>query len=75
MKNSPHPTIVRRHPASFVKDFRRVACCECGNFCFWLGEAVRVECAEGRFEILHACLPCVRNRASRAELREEVKAA
>ncbi len=60
MKNSPSPTIVRSRPTAYVKGFRRVVCCLCGCPCFWLGEAIRVDMAEGGYRIVHACLACVR---------------
>jgi RNase P subunit RPR2 len=39
---------------------RRSICGRCCLPCVWLGEAIRVDLAEGGFEILHVCLPCVR---------------
>lgn len=40
--------------------FPRPTCGRCGEPVEWLGEAIRVDLAEGGFQIVHACLPCVR---------------
>lgn len=39
---------------------RRPTCGRCGEPVEWLGEAIRIDLAEGGFQIVHACLPCVR---------------
>ena len=72
-------TEMRRHifkrRAAYVESFRRVDCARCGLPVMTLGEAVGVDCAEGRFVVIHVCLPCVRGRALQAERGEEVRAA
>lgn len=45
---------------AFGQRFRRTICGRCSFFCVALGEAVRVDRAEGGFEVLHVCLSCVR---------------
>lgn len=55
--------------------FRRSTCGRCGEPVEWLGEAIRVDCVEGRFEILHVCLPCVRVCDAQAGRGEEAQAA
>ena len=39
---------------------RRPTCGRCGEPVGWLGEAIRVDLAEGSFQIVHCCLPCLR---------------
>lgn len=39
---------------------RRPTCGCCGEPVEWLGEAIRIDLAEGGFQILHVCLPCQR---------------
>lgn len=39
---------------------RRSTCGRCGEPVGWLGEAIRVDLAEGGFQIVHCCLPCLR---------------
>ncbi len=41
---------------------RRVSCFSCGNPASPLGEAMRVDLAEGGYLVIHNCLPCVRRR-------------
>jgi hypothetical protein len=40
---------------------RRPTCGRCGEPVEWLGEAIRIDLAEGGFQILHVCLPCRRH--------------
>jgi hypothetical protein len=40
--------------------FIRSVCGYCGLPCVYLGEAIRIDLAEGGFQILHVCLPCRR---------------
>jgi hypothetical protein len=40
--------------------FRRSTCGRCGEPVEWLGEALRINRAEGGFTMLPVCLPCVR---------------
>jgi hypothetical protein len=37
----------------------RSTCGRCGLPCVWLGEAIRVDLAEGGFTVVHSCLPCL----------------
>ena len=63
---------------AFGVRYRRTVCGRCGLFCVHLGEAVRVDFAEGGYAILHVCLPCVRRARLAvlgAERGQEVKAA
>jgi RNase P subunit RPR2 len=39
--------------------FRRSTCGRCAEPVEWLGEAVRVDLAEGGFQVVHCCLPCL----------------
>jgi hypothetical protein len=39
---------------------RRPTCGRCGEPVEWLGEAIRIDLAEGGFQIIHVCLPCLR---------------
>jgi hypothetical protein len=48
--------------------FPRVSCSRCGGACIYLGEAVRVDLAEGDFQILHVCRSCVRRVATFKEV-------
>lgn len=48
--------------------FRRSTCGRCGLPCIYLGEAIRVELAEGGFVVLHVCLTCARACDAQAEL-------
>ncbi len=41
---------------------RRVSCFACAGAVVMLGEALRVDLAEGGYLVIHNCLPCVRRR-------------
>jgi len=47
---------------------RRVACFECGQPASPVGEAVRVDLAEGGYEVVHTCVACVKARQGRGAL-------
>jgi hypothetical protein len=71
MKNHHRQTFVE----AFGVRYLRSICGHCGLTCVSLGEAIRVDCAEGRFVILHVCMPCVKRRALRAGHGREARAA
>lgn len=55
---------------------RRSTCGRCGEPVEWLGEAIRVDLAEGgRFQVVHSCWPCLRRARLRAISGKEVLAA
>jgi hypothetical protein len=57
---SPRDVWRRAH----VEDtFPRPACLRCGETVVWLGEALRIECAEGRAVVAHVCRGCSRSGA------------
>lgn len=43
--------------------FPRPACLRCGAPVEWLGEALRIDCAEGRAVVAHVCRGCQRSGA------------
>lgn len=72
MKNAPSPFV---RPAAFHADWQRAhvedtfprpACLRCGETVVWLGEALRIECAEGRAVVAHVCRGCQRSGACTA---------
>jgi hypothetical protein len=46
--------------------FPRPACLRCGETVVWLGEALRIECAEGRAVVAHVCRGCSQSGAVNA---------
>ena len=55
---------LRDDPLNYVEAFGtrfiRSVCGYCGLPCVYLGGAIRIDLAEGGFQILHVCLPCQR---------------
>jgi hypothetical protein len=43
--------------------FPRPDCLRCGEPVEWLGEALRIECAEGRAVVAHVCRACSKSGA------------
>lgn len=66
--------ISRNDPLNHVEAngarLRRATCGRCGEPVRWLGEAIRVDCVEGRFVVLHVCLTCTRACAAPGIRRE-----
>jgi hypothetical protein len=60
MKNPFQNGSLRYVEANGVR-FTRSVCGYCGLPCVYLGEAIRIDLAEGGFQILHVCLPCRRH--------------
>lgn len=65
---------MKRHPFAFMHyRVRRSACFECRGPASPLGEAVRLDLAEGGFTVIHTCLRCVRRRRA-GHLKEALAA-
>lgn len=60
---------------AFGARFTRSVCRLCGLPCVYLGEAIRVDLAEGGFEVVHLCLPCRRRARAHAALGVKREAA
>lgn len=56
MKNHRRQNFVE----AFGVRYPRVVCARCCLPCVYLGEAIRVDMAEGGHRILHVCIACVR---------------
>lgn len=56
--------LLQNNPLDYVEAFgtrfTRSVCGYCGLPCVYLGEAIRIDLAEGGFRILHVCLSCRR---------------
>jgi hypothetical protein len=52
--------------AHVADTFPRPACLRCGEPVVWLGEALRIECAEGRAVVAHVCRVCSKSGAMAA---------
>jgi hypothetical protein len=63
---------------AYVEDiFPRADCLRCGEPVEWLGEALRIECAEGRAVVAHVCRDCSQSgavAALRADARHHERA-
>jgi RNase P subunit RPR2 len=55
---------------AFGARFPRSVCMRCGFPCVYLGEAIRVDLAEGGFTVITVCLTCVRGSRLDAACRE-----
>lgn len=60
---------------AYGRRFRRATCGRCGQTCAFTAEAIRVDLAEGGFQIVHSCWPCLRRTRLNAVRGKEALAA